>query len=192
MLDENAPRALQQYIGFEDDQVHIDISKCYPNTLINNLQPIPLYSIRKSKLSKLRGFGNQLVLKAGFYSQPPTAYLVHKGLIDKSRIAYMVLPRRALKPNTYSEFMLRLFIENNDKVVKNLANSFIGALGRKYDKQNFGVVCGYETAMGCWCEGSKNGDHITITSNEESYLIRNQKVTRIMEDHTSINTFVVS
>ena len=61
LLDENAPRALQQYIGFEDNQVHIDISKCYPNTLANNVSPI-----------KLRGFGNQLVLEAGFYS--PTSH----------------------------------------------------------------------------------------------------------------------
>ena len=88
LLDENAPRALQQYIGFEDHQVHIDISKCYPNTLANNVSPIPLYSIHDQieeykgdhskcgmyyiRKIKLRGFGNQLVLEAGFYS--PTSH----------------------------------------------------------------------------------------------------------------------
>ena len=88
--------------------------------------------------------------------------------------------------------MLRLFTENNEKMAKNLANSFIGSLDRKYDKQNFGVVANYETAMNCWCEGLKNGDHISITSNEDTYLIRNQKINRIMGDNTSVNRFVVS
>ena len=37
-------RALQQSIGFDDNEVHIDISKSYSSALIN-VSPIPLYNI---------------------------------------------------------------------------------------------------------------------------------------------------
>lgn len=45
MLDKFYPRALQwcTYENIPDDVVNIDISKCYPDILLNNNLPIPIY-----------------------------------------------------------------------------------------------------------------------------------------------------
>ena len=47
MLDDYYPRALQWCTAEEipDDIISIDISKSYPNILLNNVSPIPIYSI---------------------------------------------------------------------------------------------------------------------------------------------------
>lgn len=87
--------------------VHIDISKYYPSTLIHNESPIPIYNIHDNvvpidgnttdcgeyyfKRSIIRGYGNELLLEAGFYSQELTRHLVDSGLVNKSRIKYTIL-----------------------------------------------------------------------------------------------------
>ena len=47
MLDEFYPRAVQRRTpdDIPDDVVNIDICKSYPNILLNNTQPIPIYTI---------------------------------------------------------------------------------------------------------------------------------------------------
>lgn len=55
----------------------------------------------------------------------------------------MIALRRALKPDTYKDFLL---------TVGYLLKMMRRWPDRKYDKQNFGVVTNYETAMNCWYE----------------------------------------
>ena len=89
-----------------------------------------------------------IYLEAG-YSQTLTAFLVEEHLISKENIAYMITTRKALNPDAFTEPLIRIFSENGETPGKKLCNSFIGDLGRKYDRANFGVICDYITAMNC-------------------------------------------
>ena len=81
-----------------------------------NVSPIPLYSIHDRIVksdgncrkcgeyyiskSKLKVYGGNMVIEAGFYSQPLTAFLIGKKLIDKEQILYKITTRKALKADT--------------------------------------------------------------------------------------------
>ena len=110
-----------------------------------------------------------------------------------SQIKHKIVTKRALKPDTFSEFIKYIFDNLPEGEAKKLANSFIGELGRKYNKTNHEFTCtDYETATACWTSATAEGKNVTIDHHNEIYLIREQKIDRIFSDHTSINRFVVS
>ena len=110
-----------------------------------------------------------------------------------SQIKYKIVIKRALKPDTFSEFIKFIFDNLPESEAKRIANSFVGELGRKYNKTNQGFTCtDYETAMACWTSAMAENKNVTIDHHNEIYLIREQKFDRIFSDHTSINRFVVS
>ena len=171
LLDEYYPRALQ-WCSIEDvpdDVVSIDISKSYPSILLNNTSPIPVYNIHnvvepfncKSDLRQcgefyinettLNNYGSPIHIEAGFYSSNLVSYLVDTLNMPLSQIKYKIVTKKALKPDTFKSFMKYIFDEYPESEAKKLANSFIGELGRKYNRTNCGFTCTeYDTAMCCW------------------------------------------
>ena len=110
-----------------------------------------------------------------------------------SQIKHKIVTKRALKPDTFSEFIKYIFDNLPESEGKKIANSFIGELGRKYNKTNHGFTCtDYETATACWTSAMAEGKNVTIDHHNGIYLIREQKIDCIFSDHTSINRFVVS
>ena len=213
MLDEYYPRALQWCTtdDIPDDVVSIDIAKCYPSILLNNNHEIPIYSIHdvveqfncKSDLRKcgefyidktiLYNYETPLKIEAGFYSSNLISYLVDELNMSTNQIKYKIVSKKALKPETFSEFFKYIFDTLPVGEAKKIANSFIGDLGRKYNKTNHGFTCTeYETAMACWTSAMAEGKNVTIDYHDVIYLIREQNTERIFSDHTSINRFVVS
>ena len=53
-----------------------------------------------------------------------------------SQIKYKILTKRALKPDTFKSYIQYIFDNFPEKDAKLMANSFIGELGRKYNKIN--------------------------------------------------------
>ena len=213
MLDDYYPRALQWCTteDIPDDVVNIDISKSYPNVLLNNKTAIPVYSIhdvvepftcrsdlRRSgefyiKETVLYNYGTPLKIEAGFYSSDLISYLVEELTMPIKHIKYKIISKKALKPDTFKPFLKHVFETFSEDKAKRLANSFIGDLGRKYNKINSGFTCvEYDTAMACWTQGIKDGRNIVIDSYNEIYLIKEQKCERLFTDNTSVNRFVVS
>ena len=213
MLDEYYPRALQWCTtdDIPEDVVSIDIAKCYPSILLNNNHEIPLYSIHdviepfrcKSDLRQcgefyldetiLPNYETPIKIEAGFYSSNLVSYLVDDLNMPLSQIKHKIVTKRALKPDTFSDFIKYTFDNFSESEAKKIANSFIGNLGRKYDRINQGFTCTqYDTAMACWTSGMAEGKNVTIDHHNEIYLIREQKVDRVFSDHTSVNRFVVS
>ena len=211
MLDDFYPRALQWCTtdDIPEDAVSIDISKCYPSVLLNNQNPIPVYSIHdviepfNNNLQQcgefyidetiLNNYSNPIKIEAGFYSSNLILYLVNELNMPLSQIKYQIISKRALKPNTFSEYIKYVFDNFSENEAKKIANSFIGDLGRKYNKTNQGFCCtDWETATACWTSGMAEGKNITVDYYNNLYLIREQHVERIFSDHTSINRFVVS
>ena len=213
MLDDYYPRALQWCTteDIPDDVVNIDISKSYPNVLLNNRTPIPVYSIHdvvepytcRSDLRRngefyieetiLYNYGAPLKIEAGFYSGDLISYLVDELTMSEKHIKYKIVSRKALKPDTFKPFLKHVFETFPENEAKRLANSFIGELGRKYNKTNTGFTCTeYDTAMACWTQGVHDGRNIIIDSFNEIYLIKEQKCERLFTDNTSVNRFVVS
>ena len=213
MLDEYYPRALQwcSTDDIPDDVLNIDISKSYPNFLLNNTQEIPIYSIHdtiepfncKSDLilcgefyideTILYNYKTPIKIEAGFYSSNLISYLVETLHMPVSQIKYKTVTKRALKPDTFREFIKYIFYNLPESDAKKISNSFIGELGRKYNKINHGFTCTeYETAMCCWTSGLAEGKAVTIDHYNGMYLIREQYIERIYSDHTSVNRFVVS
>ncbi|XP_068692468.1 uncharacterized protein [Montipora foliosa] len=213
MLDDYYPRALQWCTteDIPDDVINIDICKSYPNILLNNRTPIPVYSIHdvvepfqcRSDLRKcgefyieetiLYNYGTPLKIEAGFYSGDLISYLVDELNMSEKQIKYKITTKKALKPDTFKPFIKHIFETFPENEAKRLANSFIGDLGRKYNKINTGFTCTeYDTAMACWTQGIKDGRNIIIDSYNEIYLIKEQKCERLFTDNTSVNRFVVS
>ena len=216
ILDDYYPRALQWCTTDEipEDVVSIDISKSYPNILINNRSNIPIYSIHdeikpfgrfgtKNELLQcgefyleetvLENFKNTIKLEAGFYSSNLVFYLVDTLNMPTSRIKYIITTKRTLKPDTFKSFMQYLFNEFPENEAKRLANSFIGELGRKYNKTNCGFTCTeYETAMCCWTRAMAEGRNVTVNNFNDIFLIKEQNCERLFSDNTSVNRFVVS
>ena len=212
MLDEYFPRALQWCTTNDIPEVsNIDISKCYPSILLNNKNVMPIYNIHdvfepfyhKSDLklcgefyideTVLENYSNPIKIEAGFYSSNLVSYLVDTLHMPLNQIKHKIITKRALKPDTFSEFFKYIFDTLPEKEAKKIANSFIGDLGRKYNKTNHGFTCtDYETATACWTAALSEGKNVTIDHHNGIYLIREQKVNRIFSDHTSINRFVVS
>ena len=213
MLDDFYPRALQWCTTDDvpDDVVSIDIAKCYPSILLNNNHEIPVYNIHdvvepfncKSDLKQcgefyidetiLYNYETPLKIEAGFYSSNLVSYLVNTLHMPLSQIKHKIISKRALKPNTFSEYIKYIFDNFSESEAKKMANSFIGELGRKYNKTNHGFTCtDYDTAMCCWTSGLSEGKNITVDHYEGIFMIREQIIERIFADHTSINRFVVS
>ena len=213
MLDEYYPKALQWCTtnDIPDDVISIDIAKCYPSILLNNNHEIPIYNIHdvvepfnhKSDLklcgefyineTVLENYSNPIKIEAGFYSSNLISYLVDTLHMPISKIKYKIITKKALKPDTFSEFFKYIFDTLPEGEAKKIANSFIGDLGRKYNKTNHGFTCtDYETATACWTSAISEGKNVTIDYHNGIYLIREQKVNRIFSDHTNINRFVVS
>ena len=213
ILDDHYPRALQWCTPdkIPKDVVSIDISKCYPSILLNNKSEIPLYSIHdtiepfggKQELSKcgefyldyveLPNFGSPIKIEAGFYSSDLVYYLVEELNMPTSYIKYQITTKRALKPDTFKKYFEYLFNNFPESEAKQLANSFIGELGRKYNRTNTGFTCTeYDTAMCCWTRAMSEGRNVTVDHFGEIFLIKEQKCERIFSDHTSVNRFVVS
>ena len=89
--------------------------------------------------------------------------------------------------------MLCIFKTFPEQIAKKMANSFIGDLGRKYNRTNYGFTCqDLETAQNIWTQGLTDGKIITIDNFEDLCLIREQKIDRILLDHTSINRYIIS
>ena len=213
MLDDFYPRALQWCTtdDIPDNVVSIDIAKCYPSILLKNNHPIPLYTIHnviesfgcKSDLRQcgefyineiiLNNYSNPIKIEADFYSSNLVSYLVEELNMPTNQIKYKIVTKKALKPDTFSEFFKYIFDNLPESEAKKIANSFIGELGRKYNKTNHGFTCtDYETATACWTSAMAEGKNVTIDNDNDIYLIREQKIDRILSDHTSINRFVVS
>ena len=213
MLDDYHPRALQwcTFDDIPDDVVSIDIAKCYPSILLNNKHEIPLYSIHdvfepfncKNDLRNcgefyidetvLENYSNPIKIEAGFYSSNLISYLVDELNMPLRQIKYKIITKRALKPDTFSAFFKYIFDTLPEGEAKKIANSFIGDLGRKYNKSNYGFTCtDYDTAMCCWTSGLSEGKNVTVDHHDGIFVIREQNIERIFSDHTSINRFVVS
>lgn len=112
-----------------------------------------------------------------------------------SNIKYKLVAHHGIKANTFKDFMLYIFNNFPEAQAKKLANSFIGDLGRKYNKHKhyFGFVCqDLQTAQDVWTDGIDNGINVIIDKFKDIFLVREQKIERILADHTSINRFVIS
>ena len=101
--------------------------------------------------------------------------------------------RHGIKNDTFKDFMKYIFKTFPEQIAKKKANSFIGDLGRKYNRTNYGFTCqDLETAQNIWTQGLTDGKNITTDNFEYVYLIRERKIDRILSDHTSINRYIIS
>ena len=214
MLDDFYPRALQWCTtnDIPHDVVNIDICKSYPNILLNNTQPIPVYTIHdviepfncKNNLKLcgefyidetiLNNYGTPLKIEAGFYSSNLISYLVDSSVhMPISQIKYKIITKKTLKPDTFKPLAEYIFDNSKEEEAKKIANSFIGELGRKYNKINQGFTCTeYDTAMCCWTSAMADNRNVTIDYYNDLFLIREQEVERLKSNNTGINRFVVS
>ena len=108
VLDDFFPKALQWCSTGDqpDNSVSLDISKCYPSILINNTEPIPLYTIHdiiepftpKHQLNyygefymdefTIKQFGADIKIEAGFYSRQLIKHLVNNAHMPLSNIKW--------------------------------------------------------------------------------------------------------
>lgn len=202
--------------------VNIDICKQFPGILIQNGQTIPIYTIHdtiqkfegKQEISNDTGiyypelinngefyidefeikiFGCPLRFEAGFYHVSLIDFLVYDCKMPVSNIKYKLIAHHGIKNDTFKDFMLYIFNNFPEAQAKKMANSFIGELGRKYNRTDFGFICqDLQTCQEVWTDGIERGVNVIIDKFQDIFLVCEQKIERILSDHTSINRFVIS
>ena len=141
----------------------------------------------------LPNFKAPIKIEAGFYSNALVSFLVDELNMPVSQIKYKITTKKALKPDTFKDYIEYIFNNFKESEAKKMANAFIGDLGRKYNKTNYGFTCSdYDTALCCWTSALSEGKNLTIDNHKDIYLVNEQKVERMFSDHTSVNRFVVS
>ena len=213
ILDDFSPRALQQCTTdeFPKNVVNFDVCKCYPSILLNNEYKIPVYDIHDvivpfagvHELDKIGEFyidesfveieGNPVKIEAGFYNSFLVQFLVQEFSLPLSRIKWQITTKKYLVPETFKktiQFYFENFAEHDAKV---LANSFIGELGRKYNKTNSGFTStDYDTVMCVWTHAMAEGRNLSIDEYNRLFFIKEQYCQRLFSDNTSVNRFVIS
>ena len=202
--------------------VNTDICKQFPSILVHNGITIPIYTIRdcvekftgKQEMDNdiglycpelnnngefyineytIKYFDVRLKIEAGFYHVSLIDFLVHELKMPTSNIKYKLITRHGLKSDTFKDFITFVFKNLPESEGKKMCNSFIGELGRKYSRTDYGFSCqDLQTCQDIRTQGLADGKNLTIDKFENVYLIREQNVERILSDHTSINRFVIS
>ena len=148
-----------------------DIGLYYPELNQNGEFYIDTFTIKK--------FGNQIKFPNGFYHTSLIDFFVYECGMPISNIKYKLISRHGIKKDTFKDFMNYIFKTFPEQIAKKMANSFIGDLGRKYNRTNYGFTCqDLETAQNMWTQGLIDGKNITIDNFEDVYLIREQKIIR--------------
>ena len=143
VLDDLYPRALQwcSTDPVPDNLVSLDISKCYPSILIDNDQPIPLYTIHDIikpfdgvfKIGEYyideyvieKRLGKGIKVEAGFYSKQLVQALITKFKMPISNVKWYIQAQKTLAPDTFKNYMLAIFSMFPESQAKLLANSYI-------------------------------------------------------------------
>ena len=205
-----------------ENLVNIDICKQFLSILIKNPHTIPIYTIHdiiqkfegKQEMSNDIGvyypelnndgefyidefeitiFGCSLRMESGFYHSSLIDFLVYECKMAISNIKYKLIAHHGIKCDTFKDFMIYIFKTFPEIEAKKMANSFIGELERKYNRTDFGFTCQHlQTCQGVWTQGIEDGINVLIDKFEDILLVREQKIERILSDHTSINRFVIS
>ena len=191
--------------------VNFDICKCFPSILLNNEYKIPVYDIHDvivpfkgvDELDKIGEFyidesfveihGNPVKIEAGFYGSFLVQFLVQEFGLLLSKIKWQITTKKYLVPDTFRKTMKFYFETFSEHDAKILANSFIGELGRKYNKTNSGFTStDYDTAMCCWTHAMAEGRNLSIDEYNGLFFIKEQHCQRLFSDNTSVNRFVIS
>jgi len=219
MIDSCSPTAMQDSFLVEDLEAHAyetyDIAKAYPSILINNKYDFPIYSIHDT-LEEYKGEeftvaeyfidkniivdlktvnGKPIIIPAGMFTRYAVEKLLYHELITKDDIKYVLKAKQSLKASAFKEFMQYLFKTYEESTAKKMANQFIGFLGTKYDKTNYGYMTSdIDDCLASWSEGVGENVKVSITKEEtvdELYQVRYQDVTRKLAENCSINRAVV-
>ena len=202
--------------------VNIDICKQFPSVLIQNGQTIPIYTIHdtiqkfegKQDMSndigiyypelnnngefyidefEIKIFGCPLRFEAGFYHVSLIDFLVYDFKMPVSNIKYKLIAHHGIKTDTSKDFTVFIFQTFPEAKAKKMANSFFGELGRKYNRSDCGFTCqDLQTCQDVWTDGIERGVNAIIDKFQDIFVVREQKIERILSDHTSINRFVIS
>ena len=129
IIDAFYPRALQwcSTDPAPENLVSLDICKCYPSILINNKEPIPLYTIHDtikpfSEHDLTYHYGEYYMdeyvfdrwakgikIEAGFYSKRLVQMLINCFKMPTSNVKYFIRSRKTLAPDTFKNFLLQTF-----------------------------------------------------------------------------------
>ena len=148
MLDDFYPRALQWCTTDDIPEVvvNIDICKSYTDMLLYNNNPIPIYTIHdvieefncKNYLRLcgefyidevvLYNYGNPIKIEAGFYSSNLVSYLVDVLNMDVKKIKYKIVSKKALKPDTFKDYVKYIFDNFDEKETKMMCKVYMHRL----------------------------------------------------------------
>ena len=67
-----------------------------------------------------------------------------------SNVKYFIRSRKSLAPDTFKNFLLKIFELFPESQAKLLANSYIGELGRKCSRKDHGFTCSDIDTAQCW------------------------------------------
>lgn len=114
-------------------------------------------------------------------------------------VKWFIQSRKTLAHNTFKNFLTELLRLLPESQAKLLANSYIGELGRKYNRKDHGFTCNsLDTAQFIWTSALAENRDVTIDSyqnpntKQDLYIVREGQIERIFSDNRLINRFVIS
>lgn len=209
-INDEKPMSDTEYNNFQS----FDIAKAYPSILINNDYDFPIYTIHdkieefkcdyevvngeyfieKNITLPFKTYNNEpVIIPQGVFTKKAILYFLEKGLIKKSDIKYYITSKQTLKADTFKNFIEYIFLNFEEKEAKQLANMFIGFLGTKYNKTNYGYLttC-IEDCLASWCESENENITCSIMKQpNDTYIVKYGKVERLFSEHQSLNRHIV-
>lgn len=186
----------------------IDIKRCYPNCVINNKYDYPVFSTLDAwknyegeNITCGEYLIDNIIIKK--YSNLPlqkqimpynlVKYMLDNNLIKKENILCVRKASRCFPAEIESKFMTDLInIINRETYGDNaklMSNSYIGKLGKKYNKSdksfittNFDVVCGM-----FYQKFNENDFQFNCNKINDFFFARFTNTTRLMKDNTPIH-----
>ena len=187
----------------------IDLNSCYPNAILHNTYDYPIFTI----INEIVAYDGSEIL-CGLYliddivieklnnlhypkqwvSYIVVQFMLENELIQKSSILQFLKATNKLEAKHMSKYMKTL-METIPRSTfgddaKDMANSFIGCLGKKYSKKDIGcITTDWETLCGLYL---KNPTEFSYTKLNDLYFCKETKKTRLLADNVPIYTHILS
>jgi hypothetical protein len=140
------------------------MAKCYTARLLNNTEPIPIFSFGDQKQSykpsmglpigeyyidcKLRMADGNLVHRHGWYPRVSIRYCLDRGYITIGNITHIMKASRYLRADIFSAWAMTV-MKRFPGSYKHVLNHFVGWLGIQFFKHTEGCITdNFETAVG--------------------------------------------
>lgn len=193
------------------DFKQIDVSRCYPTQLKKNPFKFCVFSIFND-FEELKEPLTPETVKLGFYLVDDfeipqlggirfnkqlmpyfeVYFLLKKGYLPAEKVKFYIRPTHTYEPDLFKKMIKFGMKKLPKKCHKPLLNTFIGSLGKRYNKKEIGIQTTSDSmAMALKTYFDAQGYETSLLWMNNIWFVRYYKKKRIFEDHAPFNYHVL-